>query len=305
MQTMQPVVLRGLSGLALPVEEFDLRVAAIRRDLAHQALDALVVYGDARDYVPLAWVTGLVPMLRWAIAVVPAASGVELFLAMPGSRDVAAMRKLTVAAAVDGIGALGRSLRRFRRVALAGARHMRASQEAAIRQCVAEAVDGDALIAELAAEPSDREVGLLEQAAAFAEEAARMVEHAWQKGVAAGPALLEGDLLARQLGAHDVRLMWSGDGGVTFRPLTRPASQRPHPFAFYLAVEHGGYWGEAFRTLGAPADEPAAPHPTVAGAARMWLSIEETSERPSRPGVYSIRAATVTGAVSSRTVRVR
>jgi hypothetical protein len=215
------------------------------------------------------------------------------------------MRKLAAVAIVDGIAALDPSLRRFRRVAVAGGRHMRAGQEVAIRQCVAETVDGDALMAQLAAEPSDSEIALLEEAAAFAEQAARLVEHAWREGAAAGPALLEGDLLARERGAHDVRLMWSRDGGSAFRPLTHPASDRPHPFAFYLAVERGGYWGEAFRTLGAAADEPAAPHPTVAPTARMWLSIEETHERPSRPGVYSIRAATASGAVSSRTVRVR
>jgi len=302
---MHPVVLRGLTGLALPVEEFDARAAAIRRELVRQALDALVVYGDARDYASLAWVAGFVPMLRWAIAVVPAKSAVELFVAAPGSRDVAAMRKLAAAASADGIGALERALLRFGRVAMAGARHMRASQEAAIRQSVAEVVEGDALIAELAAEPSQGEVGLLEGAATLAGESALLVEHAWRQGDAAGPALLEGDLFARERGAHDVRLMWSGDGGRTFRPLTRGASGRPHPFAFYMAVERGGYWGEAFRTLDAPAGEPAAPHPMVAPVARMWLSIEELTEPPGRPGVYSIRTTTVSGAVSSRTVRVR
>ncbi len=302
---MHPVALRGLTGLPLPVEEFDVRASAIRHELVRQALDALVVYGDARDYAPLAWVTGLVPMLRWAIVVVPAQSAVELFVAMPGSRDVTTIGGLAAVATVDGIEALGGSLRRFRRVGLAGARHMRARQEAVIRESVGDVVDGDALIAQLAAEPSEGEVGLLEEAGTLAEEAARIVERAWRQGMATGPALLEGDLFARELGAHDVRLMWSDDGGATFRPLTQAASRRPHPFPFYLALERRGYWGEAFRTLDAPSGEPAAPHPSVAPAARMWLSIEEITEPPSRPGVYSIRAAGVSGAVWSRTVRVR
>ncbi len=302
---MQPVALRGLTGIALPLAEFDVRVAAIQRELAGLDLEAFVAHGDARHYAPLAWVTGFVPMLRWGIAVVPAQGGVELFLATPGPRDLPAMRRLAVASGVEGIAALEHSLRRFGRVALAGARYMRASQERTIRSAVGRTCDGDPLLARLAAEPSEAEARLLESAAACAAEASDVVTFAWRAGAGAGPALLDGDLLARERGAHDVRLLCSNDGGRSFRPLTTPALCRPNPFAFYLAVEHGGYWGEAFRTPGAPADEPAVTHPTVAPAARMWLSIEELHGKPSRPGVYSIRTAGASGAVWSRTERIR
>ena len=78
MQTMQPVVLRGLTGLALPPEEFERRADAVRRELVRLGVDALIVHGDARDYAPLAWVTGFIPMTRWGVAVVPAEGGVEL-----------------------------------------------------------------------------------------------------------------------------------------------------------------------------------------------------------------------------------
>jgi hypothetical protein len=302
---MQPVILRGLTALALPHEEFALRSAAIRGELASETLDALVVHGDARHYAALAWVTGFVPMLRWGIAVVPADGEPELFLAMPGTRDLPAMRKLAAVSAVKAIPALDASLRRFGCVALAGARSMHARQEAAIRACVRVAGDGDELLARLTAEPSEEELRLLETAAGWAAEAAQTVEEAWRDGAGAGPALLAGDLLARERGAHDVRLLWSPDGGCTLLPLMSPVSDRPDPFAFYLAVEHGGYWGEAFRTPGAAVDERTAPHPIVAPVARLWLSIDETDEEPRRPGVYSIRTTTVSGAVTSRTVRIR
>jgi hypothetical protein len=304
MQTMQPVVLRGLTGLALRLEEFGERADSVRRELIRRGLDALLVHGDARHYAPLAWVTGFVPMLRWAVAVVAAEGDVELYLAMPGTRDLPAMRKLAAVGVVDGIAALEGSLQRFRHVALAGARHMRARQEVAIRAHAAVSGDGDALLAGLTDQLSAGELALLEAVAAIAAAAAQKVEEAWHHGAAAGRALLTGDLSAREHGAHDVRLLWSPDGGRSFMPLTAPVSDRPDPFAFYLAVEVGGYWGEAFRTLGAATDDPVAPHPTVAPAARMWLSIEETADEPRRPGVYSIRTASVTGAVTSRTVRV-
>ncbi|MFZ1994987.1 MAG: hypothetical protein WAU75_12815, partial [Solirubrobacteraceae bacterium] len=98
------------------------------------------------------------------------------------------------------------------------------------------------------------------------------------------------------------RQLWSPDGGRTLRPHSGPVPLRPDPFAFYLAVELGGYWGEAFRTAGAIPGDPPAPHPVVPPVARMWLAIEETLDPPARPGVYSIRSAAVSGAVMSETV---
>lgn len=304
METMHPVVLRGRTELALPLEEFAARLVSTQRALAERGLDALVVHGDARDYAPLAWITGLVPMLKWAVAIVPAAGGAELYLAMPGTRDLPAMRKLAAVAAVDGIAALGAALSRFDRVALVGARRMRAGQEAAIRANACVVDDGDALFADLTAAVSPRELELLRTSAALAEEAAEVVAESWLGGARAGAALLDGDLLARELGAHDVRVLWSHDGGRSFRPLLRPEASRPEPFAFYLAVECGGYWGEAFRTLEALPDEPLAPHPLVARTARLWLAIEESDGEPSRPGVYSLRRTTASGAVTSRTVEI-
>jgi hypothetical protein len=301
---MQPVVLRGLTGLALAPEEFERRAGAIREMLAREGLDALVVHGSARDYAPLAWVTGFIPMTRWGVAVVGAESGVELFLATPGTRDLPAMRRLAVVAAVAPIAALGACVGRFDRVAIAGARHMRGPVELTIRGCAEVAGDGDALLRALAAEPTPGELRLLMEAADCAARAADRVEEAWRGGAAAGPALLAGELYARERRAHDVRALWSPDGGRTLRPLDGPANERPDPFAFYLALEIGGYWGEAFRTPGAPAGEPPAPHPIVAPAARMWLSIEESGAEPRAPGVYSIRTATASGALSSRTVHL-
>lgn len=302
---MQPVVLRGLTRLALPPEEYEQRADSVRRELVSARLDALVVHGDARHYAPLAWVTGFIPMTRFAVAVVGTEGGAELFLATPGTRDLPAMRRLAVVAAAAPISAFEACLRRFRRVAVAGARHTRGPIEATIRARAEVAGDGDALLRTLAARPSPGERRLLGAAADCAAQAADRVEEAWRGGAAAGPALLAGDLYARVRGAHDVRLLWSPDGGRSLRPLTGPVNDRPDPFAFYIAVEIGGYWGEAFRTPGAPAGEPPAPHPIVAPAARMWLSIEESAAEPQAPGVYSIRAATASGALTSRTVHIR
>ena len=115
LETMQPVVLRGRSGPGAAAGGVRAaRRRALRQELARQGLDALVVHGNARNYAPLTWVTGFIPMTRWGVAVVPADGGVELYLATPGTRDLPAMRKLAAVDAVAGIAAvrdLGAALR--------------------------------------------------------------------------------------------------------------------------------------------------------------------------------------------------
>ena len=207
MLTMQPVILRGRTGLAFGPQEFAERVAALQQELAARDLDAAVAFGDARNYAPLTWVTGLVPMLKWAVVVTPAVGETELYLAMPGVRDLPRMNKLAVAGSIAPIGALPAALARFDCVALAGAHAMRAASESMIRQATA-TVDGDSLFAQLMAVPSEREREVLRLAAASAKASATATMDAWARGETATEALLCGDLSARRAGMHDVRVLF-------------------------------------------------------------------------------------------------
>ena len=298
MLTMHPVVLRGRAGLALPPEEFAARVATVQAELAERSLDALVAFGDARSYAPLTWVSGLVPMLRWAVAVVPAAGETELYVAMPGAREGPAMRKLAAVGPVALIGALPAALARFDRVTVAGLPAMRAATEATIRRATEVIDGGDRLLGELMAVPSQSERELLRVAAATAEYAAATIEGAYAEGATASDALLAGDFAARKAGMHDVRVLWSLDGGLTLRPFNVAVDIRPKPLVFYLAVETGGYWGEALRSLDGRA------HLALAPIARLGLWVEEGVEEPLAPGFYSYRACEESGALRSRTVEV-
>ena len=299
MLTMQPVVLRGRTGLALPEEEFAGRVAAVQAALAQRDLGALVAYGDARSYAPLAWLTGLVPMLKWAVAVLPREGEAELFLAMAGPRDLPAMRRIAVAGSAAAIAALPAALARFDRVAVAGLDAMRAGTETAVRRAVDVVEDAERLLADLMASPSARERELLAATATLAHDAATEALRAYAAGAGVTDALLAGDLSARIAGAHDVRLLWSPDAGRTLRPPGGRVDARPEPLALYLAVECGGYWGEAVRSSGPCRLLPLAP------LARMGLAVTEGVEEPLAPGCYSRRGLDPAGAWSSETLEIR
>ena len=300
MLTMHPVVLRGRSGLELPPEEFAGRVGRVKAALAERGLDALIAFGDARHYAPLAWVCGLVPMLKWALVVVPAHGETELFTAMPGTRDLPAIRRIAVVGSVAPIGGLAAALARFDRVAVAGLPTMRSSTEATIRGATEVADGAEAFLAALMATPSQRERALLRTATANARAAAAAIIDAYNGGAVLSDALLAGDLAAREAGMHDVRVLWSADSGLTLRPLGRPTAIRPEPLVVYVAVETGGYWGEALRSSGSGARMPSA----LAPVARLGLGVIEGVEDVRETGFYSHRGFDEQGALRALATEV-
>jgi Xaa-Pro aminopeptidase len=293
MLTMQPVVLRGRTGLSCEAEEFSARVTALQAALAHAGLDAAVAFGDARTYAPLTWICGLVPMLRWAVVVVPATGDPELYAAMPGARDLPRMRTLAAVGSVAPIAALPASLARFERVGLAGGQAMRAATESAIRAAT-EVVDIDQMLADLMEVPSPRERELLREAAVAAEAAASAALEAWTNHATTTEALLAADLSARRAGMHDVRILWSPDAGLTLTPLEPGADVRPVTLLFYLAVQTGGYWGEALRCSGLGQIPPA-----LTPLARLGLSVQEGVAQARTAGFYSHRELDSAGNPSS------
>src|SRR5271168_2408125 len=71
----------------LPRQEFEERLAHVRAAVSAAGAGALIVHGDARDYGALNYLTGFVPKLAPAVALVPLegpirilASGADLML---------------------------------------------------------------------------------------------------------------------------------------------------------------------------------------------------------------------------------
>ena len=55
----------------VPQTEFHSRLDVVRREMARQSLDALVIYGDNYSFADLCYLTNYFPKVRGGIAVVP------------------------------------------------------------------------------------------------------------------------------------------------------------------------------------------------------------------------------------------
>src|SRR6185369_15116889 len=78
----------------VPQTEFHSRLDAVRREMARQSLDALVIYGDNYSFADLCYLTNYFPKVRGGIAVVPRAGAISMLLNI-GSRDVPFAKTLT------------------------------------------------------------------------------------------------------------------------------------------------------------------------------------------------------------------
>lgn len=288
-ETMQPVVLRGRPGSAqaVPREEFADRVGELQAAIAERGFAAAAVFGDSRDYGPLCYVSGYIPMLRWAVCIVPASGDPSLFIAAP-IRDMSFMGLLTWIEDIRPAAALGGALDEAFRdaaVALIGAERMRGSVR---RQFdgVGRLTEADELLTAPMSTPRPREVALLRAADVLTRHAADQAEHAYAEGRGATEALAVAERTAREQGAHDVRALYSPDGGRNVWPFETVVAGRPAPFVFYLAVESDGYCGETFRSVGADgavADEVRRSLDAVAAELRPGLAVGHVAERLGRP----------------------
>lgn len=340
METMHPVVLRGRMGgprQALPGEEYTERVEALRTAAANEGFAGAAVYGDSRDYAALCYVSGYIPPLRWGVALIPATGEPSIYLAAP-SRDLTFTRTLTCIDDIHPVSELGDGLARLTqqgRVALLGSERIRASVRRRLAGAVHLVNGEDTLLTARMRTPRPRELTLLREADRLTRHAADLAEEEYARGAGAAAALLAAERAAREQGAHDVRGLYSPDGGRSMRPFETVVEGRPSPFVFYLAVERDGYWGETFRTSGTDSAvkgavaevlrgvaaelEPgfhardviaglgrplqgADQHPVVSGRraiARLGLYRDDRfaadTDAQIAPGVYSLRAGALAG----------
>src|SRR5258708_34054993 len=71
----------------VPQTEFQSRLDAVRREMARQSLDALVIYGDNYSFADLCYLTNYFPKVSGGIAVGPREGAISL-LRNIGSRAV-------------------------------------------------------------------------------------------------------------------------------------------------------------------------------------------------------------------------
>ncbi len=271
MATMHPVVLLGAYGLdhdRMPADEFQIRMGQANALMDDNGWRALFVYGDATEHRALAWLTNFIPRMRWAFAMLPRDGEPRLLISI-GARDMPAMRLMTWIAEVHpgwswpetfdpwlaaflesqphaavAVGLLGRDL-------------MRAPFVGMLNDSLAGTVSlapADAAFEPVLHARRPREVAMIREACRLVDEAAAAMESAWRGGANAMKAAIEAERCARAQAAHDVRVLFSTDGGATLVPFFGVVEGRPDPLLAYIAVKYAGYWADAFVTF---ADRPS------------------------------------------------
>ncbi|OGA46364.1 MAG: hypothetical protein A3G25_16255 [Betaproteobacteria bacterium RIFCSPLOWO2_12_FULL_63_13] len=303
--TMHPVVLLGAYGLdsdRMPADEFQIRMAAANTLMDERGWRAIFAYGDATEHRELAWLTNFIPRLRWALALLPRQGAPRLLTSM-SPRDVAAMKLMTWIGDVHSgwswsevfdpwldefcareganpapVGLLGRELMRPTFLET-----MKASAGARLALEPATGV----LDSRLRFRRS-RELVMLREACHRVDAAADAMQRAWRAGADGMSAAIEAERAARAQAAHDVRVLFSVDGGATLLPFYGVIAGRSDPMLAYIAVKYMGYWADAFVTF-AQAASPAL------AAARQALDALLAAARPGADGAELARAATPGG----------
>jgi hypothetical protein len=245
----------------LPLPEFQERLAQVRRVLAEQQVAALVVHGNSLEYGALAWLTGFVPKLGPAFALISREDPIRLLIAGSPSMLPAAKR-LTWIDDVNAVGDLKLSLADWfsqlpdaagLSVGLWGDPLMTLRANLAVRAAIqrfGRIVElHDRLQAvRLAKSPRERE--LLRRACAMLTISHDAFLDAVRQGCGARSAALAAERSAFQAGAQDVRILASAkDGGA---PVAFDGAFDPirNPLIACIAVRFAGYWSEGFLTCG-------------------------------------------------------
>ncbi|MCC6475091.1 MAG: M24 family metallopeptidase [Burkholderiales bacterium] len=289
MKTVHPSIIIGAYNwdqTRLPRDEFQIRGRDLERAMDENGWKAIFVYGDADEHSTLAYCTGFVPRVRWALALLPR-EGEPRLLASMSSRDVPAMKLMTWIpdvvsgwqwqAAFDpwiaglkgdapiGVGTIG-----FERMQPRLLRAVEKSIGDFIRLAPAKGFEG----ASRALRP--RELSLLRESCAVVKSAAAAMVKAWQSGAGAEAAVLEGERSARALAAQDVRTLVSLDGGRTLVPFRGEFKPEGDALVAHVAVKVMGYWAELFVSA---AKDPGA-YPQVQRA----LDALKAAARPGQVG---------------------
>ena len=257
--TRHSVLKRGCSTwdkAQMPEEEFQARLAAVRREMARQDLDALVIYGDNYSFADLCYLTNYFPKVRGGIAVVPRQGAIALLLNI-GSRDVPFAKTLTWVddvRAANQVGSDGAKLLKEKGLERATIGLVDSGQGFPLPQL--EEIKAllpqirwqtcDALIAPMRQQKTARELAALRAAGHVLNEICDGAEKFIQPGRKEYEIVADIDRLARDKGAEDIRIL-AGRAGLQPPSFKQSASLGNH-WAVYLAVQHERYWAEAGRT---------------------------------------------------------
>ena len=240
-----------------PQAEFQARLEAVRREMARQNLDALVIYGDNYSFADLCYLTNYFPKVRGGIAIVPRDGAISLLLNI-GSRDVPFARTLTWVndvRASNQVGGDGAKLLKEKgfekaKIGLADSgqgfplpqlEEMKTALPQVSWQDCHSMIQPQRLLKTAKELTAMREAGrvlreICDGTRAFINPKRKEYE-----------IVADIDRFARDRGAEDIRIL-AGEKRLN-PPSFKQAANIGNHWAVYLAVQHERYWAEAGRTF--------------------------------------------------------
>jgi Xaa-Pro aminopeptidase len=244
----------------LPLGEYEARLAHVRRALAERGVTALLVHGNSIDHGTLAYLTGFVPKLGPAFALVPRDGPVRI-LVSGGAGMMSSAKLLTWVEDVRPLGdlrsALGEWLAEIvaggpAMVGLWGGKHLAQRSfvaAAGAAQPTGEFIEMDDLLDGLRLRKSPRELELLREGCRILTVACDAFERAATEGSGARSAALAAERTAFAAGAQDVRILASARNGGPPLPFDGPSDVRVAPLQACVGVRFAGYWAEGLITV--------------------------------------------------------
>ena len=238
--------------------EFQSRLAPVRKVLAERQASALVVHGNSLEYGALAYLTGFVPKLGPAFALIEINSPIRLLVAGSPAMLPAAKR-LTWVKDVRPMGDLKGSLAEWlshvartdqAAIGLWGDDLMALRASNAIHTAIqpfGRIVELRACLDSLRVEKSSREREMLRRACGILAAASKELLRA-DKGAGLRSAALAAESAAFENGAQDVRILASARDGGPPVAFDGPSDPVLNPIIACIAVKFAGYWAEGFVT---------------------------------------------------------
>ena len=246
----------------LPLAEFEVRLAAVRRELAERGATALLVHGHSIEHGALAYLTGFVPKLGPAFALVPRTGPIRI-LASGGAGMMSSAKLLTWVEDVRPLSNLRNTLSEWLGemdrdggtvLGLWGGNMMAQRPYVAVAAAIqpfGKMIEMEDQLDALRRHKSPRELELLREACLILAAACEAFERAAADGLGVRSAALAAERAAFGNGAQDVRILASARDGGPPLPFDGPGDIRVAPLLACLAVRFAGYWAEGLVTVSA------------------------------------------------------
>ncbi|MGE5819649.1 MAG: M24 family metallopeptidase [Deltaproteobacteria bacterium] len=240
----------------MPQAEFESRLDAVRRAMAQQGLDALVIYGDNYAFADLCYLTNYFPKVRGGIGVVPREGPISLLLNI-GSRDVPFAKSLTWVEDVRASNQVGRDgaallkEKGFHKAKVGlvdSGQGFPLPQLEEMKSALSEIqwTASHATFLPMRLKKSARELAALRAAGRALGEICEGAGGMIKTGRKEYQVIADIDRLARDKGVEDIRIMAGGDRLQP--PDSRNLARVGNHWTVYLAIQHERYWVEAGQT---------------------------------------------------------